>query len=54
MTATIKPNTGTAFPIRADWTINGLKYYNVFCTVQDARDYLIGRYGRIKIKEVLA
>lgn len=53
MKATIIRDPGNKFfPIRADWTINGLKYYNVFSTTDEARAYLIGRYGKITIKEV--
>lgn len=33
------------FPVRLDWEISGIKYFDVFENDQQASDYIFGRYG---------
>ena len=47
--AVIARNDSPSFPFVVRWKIEGGKYSNVFATAEQAKNYIRGRYGKIRI-----
>ena len=37
------------FPILLKWKLGAIEYSDVFVTTEQAKNYIIGRYGKVKI-----
>ena len=51
MTITIKTGYSAAFPFEAIWHINGIRYNSVFTTLDELKNYFIGRYGDVRFRK---
>ena len=49
MTAVISEYDSPFFPFQVSWMLGSIKYSNVLETAEQARDYIIGRFGDIQI-----
>lgn len=49
MTAVISDYDSPYFPFQVTWKLGSVKHSNVFATAEQARGYILGRYGNVRI-----